>query len=258
MPPICMAVRLPFVRQYFWESTGGFPDLLFLAVLEEQGKPTKTARIRSRGRAPKILRKQAKNAQKSKDFLEKKKARKSKMARKRRSGLGNRNGRAPKYRTKGCSHYSPPKFTARKWLKCCKNQCSRSRAVSERAWTPFCVILWRWLTESSWSKIRDCPDQLQDPRAPPCPSFPWCFSFLGVFLPGNFLGPFECFLRRRTNVQQLTCKIDLSNSFYYLFFSFVLLELKPLFWRGKSWGKNYEKVWKSVKNYEKLWNDFAL
>ena len=31
--------------------------------------------------------------------------------------------------------------------------------------------------------------------------------------------------RRRTNVQQLTCKIDLSNSFYYLFFSFVLLEL---------------------------------
>ena len=31
-----------------------------------------------------------------------------------------------------------------------------------------------------------------------------------------------------TNVQQLTCKIDLSNSFYYLFFSFVLLELKTL------------------------------
>ena len=33
--------------------------------------------------------------------------------------------------------------------------------------------------------------------------------------------------RRRTNVQQLTCNIDLPYSFYYLFFSFVLLELKP-------------------------------
>ena len=54
-------------------------------------------------------------------------------------------GRAPKYRTKGCSRCWRPKFAAMKWLKCCKNQCSRSRAVSERAWTPFCVILWRWL-----------------------------------------------------------------------------------------------------------------
>ena len=48
--------------------------------------------------------------------------------------------------------------------------------------------------------------------------------------------------RRRTNVQQLTCKIDLSISFYYLFFSFVLLELKPFVFKGKSWGKNYEKM----------------
>ena len=56
-------------------------------------------------------------------------------------------GRAPKYRTKGCSRYWRPKFTAMKWLNCCKNQCSRSRAVSEWAvWTPFCVILWSWLT----------------------------------------------------------------------------------------------------------------
>ena len=28
----------------------------------------------------------------------------------------------------------------------------------------------------------------------PCPSFPWCFCFLGVFLAGDFLGVFECFL----------------------------------------------------------------
>ena len=40
-------------------------------------------------------------------------------------------------------------------------------------------------------------------------------------------------IRRRTNVQQLTCKIDLSSSFYYLFLSFVLLELKPFVLKGK-------------------------
>ena len=35
-------------------------------------------------------------------------------------------------------------------------------------------------------------------------------------------------------MQQLTCKIDLSSSFYYLFFSFVLLELaKPFVLKGK-------------------------
>ena len=40
-------------------------------------------------------------------------------------------------------------------------------------------------------------------------------------------------IRRRTNVQQLTCNIDLSCSFYCLFFSFVLIELKPLVLKGK-------------------------
>ena len=34
-------------------------------------------------------------------------------------------------------------------------------------------------------------------------------------------------------MQQLTCKIDLSNSFYYFFFSFVLIELKPFVLKGK-------------------------
>ena len=50
-------------------------------------------------------------------------------------------------------------------------------------------------------------------------------------------------------MQQLTCNIDLSSSFYYLFFSFVLIdiELKSFVLKGKSWGKNYEKVRKSVK-----------
>ena len=43
--------------------------------------------------------------------------------------------------------------------------------------------------------------------------------------------------RRRTNVQQLTCKIDLPISFYYLFFSFVLLELKPFVLKEKDSGE---------------------
>ena len=43
----------------------------------------------------------------------------------------------------------------------------------------------------------------------------------------------SCEYRRRTNVQQLSCKIDLSNYFYYLFFSFVLIELKPFVLKGK-------------------------
>ena len=51
-----------------------------------------------------------------------------------------------------------------------------------------------------------------------------------------------CKVRRRTNVQQLTCKIDLSCSFYYLFFSFVLIELKPSVLKGKVVGENSEKV----------------
>ena len=56
--------------------------------------------------------------------------------------------------------------------------------------------------------------------------------------------------RRRTNVQQLTCKIDLSSSFYYLFLFFVLLELKPFVLKGKVPGENYEKVPKSVKMWK--------
>ena len=49
-------------------------------------------------------------------------------------------------------------------------------------------------------------------------------------------------------MQQLTCKIDLSNLFYYLFFSFVLLELKPIVLKGKVLG---EKIMKNVKKCEK-------
>ena len=56
--------------------------------------------------------------------------------------------------------------------------------------------------------------------------------------------------KRRTNVQQLTCKIDWSKTFYYLFFSFVLLELKPFVLKGKVLG---EKLWKSAKKCEKVW-----
>ena len=48
-----------------------------------------------------------------------------------------------------------------------------------------------------------------------------------------------------TNVQQRTCNIDLSRSFCYLFFSFVLIELKvslkPFVLKGKVLGET-EKV----------------
>ena len=50
-------------------------------------------------------------------------------------------------------------------------------------------------------------------------------------------------------MQQLTCKIDSSRSFYYLFLSFVLLELKPFVLKGLVLG---EKVPKSAKNYETI------
>ena len=58
--------------------------------------------------------------------------------------------------------------------------------------------------------------------------------------------------RRRTNVQQLTCNINLSSCSYYLLFSFVLIELKPFVLKGKVLGKNSEKVWKILKNYETI------
>ena len=72
---------------------------------------------------------------------------------------------------------------------------------------------------------------------------------------GFFVNCLAAIFRRRTNVQQLTCNIDLSRSFYYLFFSFVLIKLKPFVLQGKVLG---EKFWKSVKKCEKVWNDFAL
>ena len=38
-------------------------------------------------------------------------------------------------------------------------------------------------------------------------------------------------------MQQLTCNIDLSSSFYYLFFSFVLIDLKAFVLKGKVLGE---------------------
>ena len=45
------------------------------------------------------------------------------------------------------------------------------------------------------------------------------------------------YTRRRTNVQQLTCNIDLPCSFYYHFLSVVLIELKPLVLKWKVLGE---------------------
>ena len=55
-----------------------------------------------------------------------------------------------------------------------------------------------------------------------------------------FFGPFlEEDKRATTNVQHLMCNIDLSCSFYYIFFSFVLVELKPFVLKGKVLGENF-------------------
>ena len=40
-------------------------------------------------------------------------------------------------------------------------------------------------------------------------------------------------------MQQLTCNIDLSSSLYHLFFSFVLLELKPFVLKEKVLGEKF-------------------
>ena len=57
-------------------------------------------------------------------------------------------GRVPKYHAKGCSHYWGVKNLGSIWLKCCKNQCSGSRAVNRSVWTLVCVMLWGWLSIS--------------------------------------------------------------------------------------------------------------
>ena len=41
------------------------------------------------------------------------------------------------------------KTRARNGKRCCKNQCSRSRAVNRSVWTPCCMILWGWLMDAS-------------------------------------------------------------------------------------------------------------
>ena len=60
--------------------------------------------------------------------------------------------------------------------------------------------------------------------------------------------------RRRTNVQQLTCNIDLSCSFSYFFFSFALIERKPFVLKGKDLGQKFWKRVKKCEKCEKFWN----
>ena len=61
------------------------------------------------------------------------------------------------------------------------------------------------------------------------------------------------YIRRRTNVQQLTCNIDLSCSFLISFLLFCSPWAKTLGFKGES--PFSKKVWKMC---EKVWNDFAL
>ena len=80
--------------------------------------------------------------------------------------------------------------------------------------------------------------------------------------PNHFSG-FPCFWRRRTNVQQLTCKMVWSSSFYSFFvLTYSLSSLwtktvvKPLMLRKTPGGKilkNSENVWKCVEKCQKVW-----
>ena len=54
-------------------------------------------------------------------------------------------------------------------------------------------------------------------------------------------------------MQQLTCNIDLSYYSYYLFFSFVLLELKPFVLKEKVLGE----IMKKCENCEKILKQFC-
>ena len=136
---------------------------------------------------------------------------------------------------------------------------TQNKALRRGSWTtpsqrPFFFSCW-YQIEPSW-----CGHRFQGTirPSPICPSLAGCtvlcsqiqvrlrrhkYDLYGAGLSGANT------YRRRTNVQQLTCRIDLPFSFYYLFFSFVLLELKPFVLKGKVAG---EKLWKSVKKCEKV------
>ena len=58
-------------------------------------------------------------------------------------------------------------------------------------------------------------------------------------------------------MQQLTCKIDLPFSFYYLFFSFVLIELKPFVLKGKVLGEKFRKSAKKCEKVRKIMKRFC-
>ena len=51
-------------------------------------------------------------------------------------------------------------------------------------------------------------------------------------------------------MEQLTCNIDLSCSLYYLFFSLVLLEIKPLVLKGKVLGEKFLKMCENVRYFQ--------
>ena len=95
----------------------------------------------------------------------------------------------------------------------------------------------RWTQEWSWSWFGHRWQPKGPFRTKNTTTIPKIVNYYAVVF---LLRPPKIY-RRRTNVQQLACNINLCCSFYYLFFSFVLIELKPLFWMGKSWGKNLKK-----------------
>ena len=114
------------------------PTLIFFSLLFWKTARKTTKKTRNffiPGEPLKSLGKKGKTLKKTRNSLERKKARNSKKQGKEDQGWR-------------------PKFAAMKWPKCCKNQCSRSQAVSAWVWTPFYVILWRCLTMDFWTPPR--------------------------------------------------------------------------------------------------------
>ena len=95
-PPKIQEIAKKYQIVTFGPPKGPFPDLLFLAFFgKRQGKAPKKQGFFVLAEPLKSLRKKGKTHKKTRNSLERKKARKSKNARKRRSGFRTKNSTAP-------------------------------------------------------------------------------------------------------------------------------------------------------------------
>ena len=130
-----------------------------------------------------------------------------------------------------------PRFIILKIMRERKKPTSIFGPILGRPIHPSCISFF-WFLSLSWSRQRT----LQKPPKTCPPEVTGMYIYIHIYIHTH-----THIYRRRTNAQQLTCNIDLSCSFYYLFFSSVLLELKPFVLKAKVLGENYERVRKIVE-----------